>query len=88
MLLILLLAQFTSVEGFLLAGQSNKDTSASSQFLTKSEFMNEKQSLHSETESLRRDMDNSFAMLTSQLKQTLTAFGTQISNMRMENLLL
>ena len=40
--------------------------------------MKEKRLLRSETESLRRDMDNSFVMLTSQLKRALIEFESKI----------
>ncbi|VDI22603.1 Hypothetical predicted protein [Mytilus galloprovincialis] len=56
---------------FLLDGTPNNggQTQTNNQFLTLSEFLQEKKTLQLETESLRHDLDKTISLLTKQLKQ-------------------
>lgn len=63
--------------GFLLNEPSNW-TSTNNQFITHSEFVNEKHLLQRETDSLRHDVDMTMASLTAQLKQKFSELENRI----------
>ncbi|CAG2201220.1 unnamed protein product [Mytilus edulis] len=51
----------------------------SNQFLTVSEFQQEKRTLQKDTESLRRDLDRTVSLLTTQLKQRFDLLEDKVS---------
>ncbi|CAC5406330.1 unnamed protein product [Mytilus coruscus] len=82
---LLLLIQ--NVHGFLLDGPTNggKQTTANSQFLTETEFLQAKNLLKQNTDDLRHDMDKTFALMTSQLKSKFDLVETKLAEVDKRN---